>query len=87
MAVQIQLRNDTAANWASENPLLAQGEVGVELVTNRQKIGNGLDNWNDLAYVDAYSGQQLQTHVNSSTPHPAYDDIQSLSLLFENGLV
>jgi hypothetical protein len=87
MAVQIQLRNDTAANWESENPLLAQGEVGVELVTNRQKIGTGLDNWNDLAYVDSYSSQQLQTHVNGSTPHPAYDDIQSLTLLFENGLV
>ena len=87
MAVQVQLRNDTAVNWLAENPLLAQGEIGLELDTNRQKIGNGIDEWSDLPYADQYSSQELDTHVNSSTPHPAYDDIQSLTLLFENGLV
>jgi|JI10StandDraft_1071094.scaffolds.fasta_scaffold2254398_2 hypothetical protein len=29
----------------------------------------------------------LTQHVNSETPHPAYDDMQSLTLLFENGLI
>lgn len=29
----------------------------------------------------------LAPHVNSPTPHPAYDDQPSLRLLFENGLV
>lgn len=29
----------------------------------------------------------LQAHIDSPTPHPAYDDLPSLSLLFENGLV
>lgn len=28
----------------------------------------------------------LFAHINDSTPHPAYDDIPSLVLLFENGL-
>jgi hypothetical protein len=28
----------------------------------------------------------LQTHVQAPLPHPAYDDIPSLKLLFENGL-
>jgi hypothetical protein len=31
--------------------------------------------------------EAVQTHVEGSTPHPAYDDIPSLTLLFENGLV
>ena len=87
MAVQIQLRNDTAANWIVENPILAQGEAGVELDTSRTKIGNGIDEWSDLPYADGYSEQQLTNHVNSSTPHPAYDDMQDLTLLFENGLI
>ena len=26
---RIQLRNDTAANWESKNPILLKGEVGV----------------------------------------------------------
>ena len=29
----------------------------------------------------------VQTHIVSQTPHTAYDDIASLTLLFENGLV
>jgi hypothetical protein len=50
MAVQIQLRNDTAANWTLFDPILAQGEIGVEIDTEQFKIGNGLDTWSDLAY-------------------------------------
>jgi hypothetical protein len=39
-------------------------------------------------FPGAFGGEAaIQTHVDSSTPHPAYDDMPSLSLLFENGLV
>ena len=47
---QIQLRRDVADNWTSQNPILAQGEVGVDLTTNKFKIGNGTTAWNDLVY-------------------------------------
>lgn len=50
MAVQIQLRNDTAANWTTANPILAQGEMGVETDTLRVKFGNGSTAWTSLAY-------------------------------------
>lgn len=50
MAVQIQFRRDTAANWTTANPTLAQGELGLELDTARYKIGNGSTAWNSLAY-------------------------------------
>lgn len=29
----------------------------------------------------------VQTHVNNTAPHPVYDDLPSLILLFENGLM
>ena len=32
-------------------------------------------------------GTGLSDHIVDTTPHPAYDDMVSLSLLFENGLV
>lgn len=32
-------------------------------------------------------GALLTDHINDLTPHPAYDDIPSLVLVFENGLV
>ena len=50
MAVQIQFRNDTAAAWTSADPILAEGELGIENDTDQFKIGNGVDSWTELAY-------------------------------------
>lgn len=50
MAVQIQLRNDTAANWTAANPVLAAGELGIEKDTGAYKLGNGSTTWNGLGY-------------------------------------
>jgi hypothetical protein len=50
MAVQIQLRRGTAAQWTAANSILAQGEMGVETDTGQFKIGNGSTAWNSLAY-------------------------------------
>ena len=48
--IRIQLRNDTAANWNTKNPLLLKGEMGVETDTGKTKIGNGTAHWEDLKY-------------------------------------
>jgi hypothetical protein len=45
MAVRIQLRRDTAANWTSNNPVLRQGEIGIETDTFKMKVGNGSSTW------------------------------------------
>lgn len=50
MAVQIQLRRDTAANWTAANPILAEGEVGIEKDTDLFKVGNGIDDWATRPY-------------------------------------
>ena len=50
MAVQIQMRRDTASNWTSNNPTLAAGEWGLETDTDKFKIGNGSTAWNALGY-------------------------------------
>ena len=52
MADIIQLRRDTATNWTSANPILAQGEMGVEINTRKLKIGDGTTAWNSLSYYD-----------------------------------
>lgn len=56
MSVTIQFRRDTSANWASVDPVLAQGELGLELDTTRYKIGDGLLAWTALPYGEL-SGQ------------------------------
>ena len=50
MAVRIIIRNGTAAQWTSENPVLSEGELGIETDTKKLKVGDGATNWNSLQY-------------------------------------
>ena len=49
---KIVLRNDLAATWASVNPKLLAGEIGIEKDTGLMKIGDGINLWNDLEYAN-----------------------------------
>ena len=51
MAVIIQLRRDTAANWTSNNPTLAAGELAIETDTAFYKIGDGSTAWTSLGVL------------------------------------
>jgi hypothetical protein len=51
MATRIKLRRDTTANWMDVNPILANGEMGIEADTRRVKIGDGSTSWNNLKYA------------------------------------
>ena len=48
---KILLRNDTASNWTTVNPVLSKGEVGIEIDTNKFKIGDGVKTWTQLGYA------------------------------------
>lgn len=52
MASIIQIRRDTAANWTSANPILAQGEFGYETNTGKLKVGDGVTEWISLLYYN-----------------------------------
>lgn len=62
----IQLRHDTATNWTTVNPILAEGEVGVETDTNKFKIGDGVTPWNNLDYQGG-SGDLSNYYTKSET--------------------
>jgi hypothetical protein len=53
MTTRIKLRRDIAANWTQNNPVLAEGEPGLELDTGKIKYGNGTTPWNSLDYSGA----------------------------------
>jgi len=74
MAVQIQLRRGTAAQWISANPILAEGEMGVETDTGQFKIGNGSLEWEDLIY----GGLQGAPGANLTTVSTQSDTTYSL---------
>jgi len=48
MAIRIQLKRDLSHNWTLNNPILLNGEIGIETDTLKFKIGNG-GRWNDQA--------------------------------------
>jgi len=58
LTAKIQLRRDTSANWTSNNPILASGEIAFTsdvfyTGTDQQrfKIGDGVQTWSQLDYV------------------------------------
>ena len=57
VAQRMWQRRDTAANWTSKNPILAGGEIGVQLgasaADTKFKIGDGVTAWNSLGYAAA----------------------------------
>ena len=63
MAVKLQLRRGTAAQWSAANPLLAEGEMGVELDTGKFKVGNGINRWNQIEYTTNFGNQDVQNSV------------------------
>ena len=64
---RIQNRRGTAALWASTNPVLAQGEWGVETDTMKFKLGDGINAWNSLGYATsgAYTPTQYSLNVSN----------------------
>ncbi len=51
MADRIRARRDTSANWASINPVLADGELGYDKTSKVVKVGDGVTAWNSLAPI------------------------------------
>ena len=55
MAIRLQLRRDTTANWTANNPILQMGEFGFDTTLNRFKIGiasNETSRWLALSYLN-----------------------------------
>lgn len=48
--MRIQLRRDIQQDWEADNPILLEGEIGIEVDTNKFKIGNG-SRWDDIPYA------------------------------------
>lgn len=48
LLTQLQIRRDTATNWATVNPVLAVGELGLETDTGHLRAGDGSSVWTQL---------------------------------------
>ena len=51
MAQRIKHRRDTAVNWASGNPVLADGEIAIDKTNKIIRVGDGVLNYSALPFV------------------------------------
>lgn len=88
--IRIQLRNDTAENWTTQNPILLKGEMGVEIDTGKTKIGNGTDHWKTLKYSgvdeDTIKGiiNNNRSDFTEVVPNEGETDAQALARVITN---
>lgn len=50
--VRLVHRHDTKTNWATKNPVLLRGEIGIEDDSGLFKIGDGVKAWDALGYAN-----------------------------------
>lgn len=80
----IRNKRDTTANWNTNNPVLDDGVFAVEETTTGArllKIGDGVTEWTDLAYVGGEGGggggsTALVIENQNGTAMPAEPDLQ-----------
>ena len=75
---RIVLRNDIAANWTANNPIMLTGELGVESDTGYFKIGDGTTTWNDLTYANKFEPTPVAAHYEVEAQKDE-DDLAALA--------
>lgn len=87
MADRIQFRRDSADNWDTYNPILADGEIGIENDTKRFKLGDGVTAWKNLTYSSVTLLENPEEYLKLySVTNITYDnDSVITSETYENG--
>jgi Major tropism determinant N-terminal domain len=77
---KILLRRGTAAEWANVNPILEDGEPGLEIDTGKIKVGYLNKPWLDLEYWSGPAGPAGQdgTTIYVGTTPPANPAVNQL---------
>jgi hypothetical protein len=70
MAIRIQLRRGLSTEWTSVDPILAEGEMGLETDTGKFKVGNGIDEWSLRPYASGPTGPTGPTGAASTVTGP-----------------
>jgi hypothetical protein len=68
--IKIQVKRGSSSQWTSIDPILAEGEIGLELDTNKIKFGKG----------GSYRWSQLNYFSSGSTPYISSVDTNSFSV-------
>lgn len=75
MIARILHRYNEANYWAELNPVLGEGELGIESDTGLSKLGDGSTHWNQLKYCGARD--EDQKYFFQSLAHVPRESIES----------
>ena len=80
--VKIQIRRGTSAEWETQNPILALGEIGADMTLRRLKVGTGSDTWKNLGWINGdmdSSLEQVLRMLSGITGGSLLDPVDSVS--------
>ena len=68
MGQRVKVRRDTSANWATSNPILADGEQGYDKTLKQYKTGDGATAWTNLVFdrIDAAQVDNLPASLTAA---------------------
>ena len=83
MSTTIKIRRDTAARWATNNPVLSYGEFAIvtDTTPQRLKIGTGLAAFNDLPYLTIPNATQSEAGAMSAADKTKLDAVPNAQLV------
>jgi hypothetical protein len=96
---KVQFKRDYKANWVTFNPILADGEIGIEKDTHRFKLGDGLKKWSDLVYssstlsedpvrfIEGLPLSDVEYDTNGFVKSMTYAEIYKVGFNYTNGVV
>jgi hypothetical protein len=85
MATRMQQRRGTAEQWTLANPILAPGEIGFETDTNQFKIGDGVNQWEDIEYF--LNSGEVDEILGDYIPLSEKGEANGVATLGEDGFV
>ena len=77
--IRIVSRNDVSSNWESVNPILLKGEIGIEIDTNKIKIGDGVKTWTQLDYASGGASLVVVENFGELPEEGANDKLYKVS--------
>jgi hypothetical protein len=84
--IRIISRNDVSSNWEDINPILLKGEIGIEIDTNKIKIGDGVKTWTQLDYASGGGASLIVVENFGDLPEEGANDklykVSSSQLLY-----
>ncbi len=78
MATKIKLRRGLAERWTSVNPILSEGEMGIETDTQKFKFGDGTTTWSLLPYASSGSSGDIPTKLSQLENDEGFIDIEDV---------